>query len=301
MANRDATGRRQVWPPCETHPFLSPNLLVLRTKTSFALRFSFLFRALAFLAATFLLDSCVSNRRLVYLQEKDSLAPVVADGMQEYTASIQNYRLQHGDVLNIRVMGQDPVSVQPFNIDNMTTNVQMQVNNTQLYISGYTVDQAGNIVFPLLGDVNVGGKTIAEVSAMLSEKIDKYASNALVKVKLVSFKVTILGEVRNPGVHYVYNDRATLLEVLGFAGDLTDLGNRRTVKLIRTNGNNVRVFTLDLTDRRLIRGNHYFLLPNDVLYVEPVKAKNFRLNLPAISLMISSITTILVIINLIGK
>jgi polysaccharide export outer membrane protein len=265
------------------------------------LRLSLSIPVLAILAATFLLGSCVSNRRLVYLQERDSLAPVVADGMKEYTAFMETYRLQHGDVLNIRVMGQDPVSVQPFNIDNMTNNVQMQVNNTQLYISGYTVDPKGNIVFPLLGDVNVGGKTIAEVSAMLSDKIDKYVSSALVKVKLVSFKVTILGEVRNPGVHYIYNDRATLLEVLGFAGDLTDLGNRKTVKLIRTTENKVRVFTLDLTDRRLIRGNHYFLLPNDVLYVEPVKAKNFRLNLPAISLMISSITTILVIINLIGK
>jgi polysaccharide export outer membrane protein len=149
--------------------------------------------------------------------------------------------------------------------------------------------------------VYVKGKTIPEVSAILAEKIDKYTSNVQVKVKLVSFKVTVLGEVRSPGVHFIYNDRASVLEAIGFAGDLTDVANRHKIKLIRTIDNKVQISTLDLTDRSLIEGDHFFLLPNDVLYVEPMKAKNFRLNLPAISLIISSITTVLVIINLIGK
>jgi polysaccharide export outer membrane protein len=170
---------------------------------------------------------------------------------------------------------------------------------TQLYITGYTVDEKGNIQFPLLGDVFVRNKTIPEISAILSEKIEKYVSNALVKVKLVSFKVTVLGEVRNPGVVYIYNDRASILEVLGYTGDLTDLANRHKVKLIRTVNDKVLVSNLDLTDRALVEGNSFFLLPNDVLYIEPTKAKNFRLNLPAISLFISSLTTILVIINLV--
>jgi polysaccharide export outer membrane protein len=132
----------------------------------------------------------------------------------------------------------------------------------------------------------VKDKTIPEISTFLAEKIDKYVSNALVKVKLVSFKVTVLGEVKSPGVHYIYNDRASILEVIGYAGDLTDLANRHNIKLIRTINNKVQMSNLDLTDRRL---------------VEPMKAKNFRLNLPAISLIISSITTVLVIISLVAK
>jgi polysaccharide export outer membrane protein len=244
------------------------------------------------------LPSCIPNKELVYLQEKKKTS--TADlSPKEYQAILQTYKVQFGDVLNIRVMGQDPISVQPFNIDAQTSNVQMQLNMTQLYITGYTVDEKGNIQFPLLGDVFVRNKTIPEISAILSEKIEKYVSNALVKVKLVSFKVTVLGDVRNPGVVYIYNDRASILEVLGYTGDLTDLANRHKVKLIRTVNDKVLVSNLDLTDRALVEGNSFFLLPNDVLYIEPTKAKNFRLNLPAISLFISSLTTILVIINLV--
>jgi polysaccharide export outer membrane protein len=246
-------------------------------------------------------QSCIPNKELVYLQDKQKPAAPKEAPMQEYQARIHAYKVQHGDVLNIKVMGQDPVSVQPFNIDGQTSNAQMQMNLTQLYISGYTVDDKGNIQFPLLGDVYVKDKTIPEISTLLAEKIDKYVSNALVKVKLVSFKITVLGEVKSPGVHYIYNDRASILEVIGYAGDLTDLANRHNIKLIRTINNKVQMSNLDLTDRRLVEGNSFFLLPNDVLYVEPMKAKNFRLNLPAISLIISSLTTILVIINLVGK
>jgi len=238
---------------------------------------------------------------LVYLQDKKNQGPPVNEPIREYQAQIQSYKVQHGDVLNIKVMGQDPLSIQPFNIDGQTSNVQMQMGVTQLYISGYTVDGKGNIQFPLLGDVYVKEKTIPEVSEILAEKIDKYVANALVKVKLVSFKVTILGEVKTPGVHYIYNDRASILEAIGYAGDLTDLANRHKIKLIRTIDNKVQVSTLDITNRSILEGNSFFLLPNDVLYIEPMKAKNFRLNLPAISLLISSLTTILVIINLVGK
>lgn len=194
------------------------------------------------------------------------------------------------------------MSVQPFNLDGQSNNVQMQLNLPQLFITGYTVDEKGNIQFPLLGDIMVRGKTIAEITSLLTEKIDKYVNNASVKVKLVSFKVTVLGEVKTPGVHFIYNDRANILEVLGFAGDLTDLGNRHRVKLIRTLENKqIQVINLDLTDRALIESKHFYLVPNDVIYVEPMKAKNFRLNLPTINLIVSSITTLLVIINLVAK
>jgi polysaccharide export outer membrane protein len=87
------------------------------------------------------------------------------------------------------------------------------------------------------------------------------------------------------------------MEVLGYSGDLNDLANRHKIKLIRTIGDQVQVSNIDLTDRRLVETSNYFLLPNDVLYVEPMKAKNFRLNLPTINLIVTSITTVLVILN----
>jgi polysaccharide export outer membrane protein len=233
---------------------------------------------------------------LVYLQEKPG-TPSNDSTVKQYQSRISAYKVQQGDVLNIKVLSQDPASVQPFNIDGQGSNVQMQLNLPQLYITGYTVDEKGNIDFPLIGNIFVRGKTIAEISEILAQKIDKYVTNATVKIKLVSFKVTVLGEVKTPGVHYIYNDRVSIMEVLGYSGDLNDLANRHKIKLIRTIGDQVQVSNIDLTDRRLVETSNYFLLPNDVLYVEPMKAKNFRLNLPTINLIVTSITTVLVILN----
>lgn len=262
----------------------------------------YMFRKQALFALSILLFcfSCIPNKKLVYLQKKaGNEVPVLTQ--EEYQAQFKAYKVQTGDVLNVKVLSQDPLSVAAFNVDAMSGNSQMQLSITQLYVTGYSVDELGFIEIPLLGKVSVKDKTIVEITDILSKGIDKFASNATVKVKLVSFKVTVLGEVRIPGVHYIYNDRATLLEVLGYAGDLTDLANRQTIKLYRTVNQKVQVTSIDLTDRKLIESNVFFLLPNDVLYVEPTKAKNFRLNLPAISLMVSSLTTILVIVNLVLK
>lgn len=193
------------------------------------------------------------------------------------------------------------MAVASFNIDIGTNNVQGQQSVAQLFINGYTVDEQGFIHFPILGDIFVRNLTITEISDLIAKTIDKYVNNVTIKVKLVSFKVTVLGEVKMPGVHYIYNDRVTIFEVLGYAGDLTDLANRHTLKLVRTSGKKVEVFNIDLTEIALIPSQMYVLMPNDVLYVEPMKAKNFRLNLPAISLMVSSLTTLLVLINFVTK
>ncbi len=248
-----------------------------------------------------LFQSCIPNKKLVYLQDKEKKSASQTSGIQEYQARTANYKVQHGDVLNIKVLSQDPASVQPFNIDAQSTNAQMQIGVPQLFLTGYSVDAKGNIVFPLVGEIYVKDKTIMEITEILSEKIDKYATNATVKIKLVSFKITVLGEVKNAGVYYIYNERASILEVLGYAGDMTDLGNRHKIKLIRTIDNTVQVSNLDITNRTLIEGNNFFLHPNDVLYIEPVKAKNFRLNLPTINIIVTAITTLLIIYNIFGK
>jgi len=240
-------------------------------------------------------QACVPNKDLVYLQKNKKAEPVTET--DSFRLQNTEYKVQYGDVLNIKVLSQDPMAVASFNIDGQGNNVQMQQNQIGLFINGYTVDPHGYIHFPILGDIFVRGKTVEEISAQILKSIDKYVNNVTIKVKLISFKVTVLGEVKIPGVHYIYNDRATLFEVLGYAGDLTDLANRHTVKLVRTADNKVEVYNIDLTDRNLITSKLFLLMPNDVLYVEPMKAKNFRLNLPAISLMVSSLTTLLVIVN----
>ena len=245
--------------------------------------------------------SCIPNKRLVYLQKKDSKAPPPVDRQEEIPIQFKPYKVQVGDVLNIKVLSQDPLSVAAFNVDAMSGTAQTNLSVTQLYVSGYSVDEQGFIELPLLGKVLVRDKEIPEVIEILSKGIDKFASNAVVKVKLVSFKVTVLGEVKMPGVHYIYNDRANLLEVLGYAGDMNDLANRQKIKVYRTVDQKLQVTNIDLLDRKFIESNAFYILPNDVIYVEPTKAKNFRLNLPIISLTIATLTSVLVVINILGK
>ncbi len=119
----------------------------------------------------------------------------------------------------------------------------------------------------------VKGLTVEEVQQFIQSNANKYFNNAIVIVKLVSFKVTVLGEVKNPGYYFVYNNQATALEALGMAGDLTTFGNRRNIKLLRQHISGTEVILLDLTNPELLKSDYFYLKPGDVLYVEPLKGE----------------------------
>jgi polysaccharide export outer membrane protein len=170
-----------------------------------------------------------------------------------------------------------------------------------LFITGYSIDDDGYVNLPVLGKVKMAGLSIVEARQKLFQELDKYIVDVTVDVKLVSFKVTILGEVRSPGMHFYFNERITLFEAIGLAGDITDLGNRKQVRIVRNYQDNVKIYSVDLTSDAIIPSELYYILPNDVIYVEPLKAKNFRINLPAISLALSGLTAFIVLYNFFSK
>jgi polysaccharide export outer membrane protein len=116
-------------------------------------------------------------------------------------------------------------------------------------------------------------------------------------VKLTSFKITILGEVKNPGYYYVYNNQATLLEALGLAGDLSTYGSRKNVKLIRQKPEGSQVVLIDLTNADLLKSEFFFLMPGDVIYVEPFGARSKRTNLEVLNVVFAGLTTIVLIFS----
>jgi polysaccharide export outer membrane protein len=118
---------------------------------------------------------------------------------------------------------------------------------------------------------------------------------------MISFKVTVLGEVNNPGYHYVYNNQLTILEALGLAGDLTNFASRKNVKLVRQVPRGSEVVLLDLRDPNLLKSKYFFLMPNDVVYVEPLKARSKRLNLELLTLVFSAATTAILILNYVNN
>jgi len=171
------------------------------------------------------------------------------------------------------------------------------MSNLQVFLAGYSVSDSGTVYLPVLGNFSVVNRTIDEAENMIQQRLNTMVRGAVARVRLVSFKVSVLGEVRTPGTYYIYNELLTLPEALGYAGDLTDAADRRQVRIVRRRQNKVFITTLDLTDRRLLGSPNFYLEPNDVVYVVPLAQKADRLNLPALSIGLSALSTVLIILN----
>lgn len=240
-----------------------------------------------------LLGACVAQQRLPYLQGKNysTQAAVQVDNQR------QAYRLQTGDVLSIKVQSVQPALNDMFNV---TSGQYIQNGDPgNLFASGYSVDETGTIALPTMGRLKVGGLTVEETQLLVQKEVARFMREANVVVKLTSFKLTILGEVRAPGRYFVYNSQATVLEALGMAGDLTEFGNRTNMKLIRQTPKGSEVVLLDLTDPELLHSKYYYLLPNDALYVEPMKARTTRGNANNLGLVFGGLSTIILLLSFI--
>lgn len=253
--------------------------------------------ALFFCVGTFA-SSCISNEKLVYFPNQNF-------NKRELTA-IPNqpgaYKLQMRDILSVRIKSMDLESSEFFNLN--AGNGMMNLNQASIYMSGYSIDESGNIDLPQIGKINVANITITEAQKKIQETVAGYLNNATVIVKLISFKITVLGEVKNPGYYNIYNDQANILEGLGMAGDLTDFGNRENITLIRQTESGSAAVIVDLKDPNLLSSKFYYLQPNDVIYIQPLKAKNTRANLGSlgiIGLAFSAASTIILILNYMNR
>ncbi|MBT9393574.1 polysaccharide biosynthesis/export family protein [Hymenobacter sp. NST-14] len=237
------------------------------------------------------LGGCVSQQKLPYLQGRDynTRTPVAVENAR------QQYRIQPGDVLSIRVQSVQPQLNEIFNT--VDTRAVFNGDPGNLYLTGYSVDEAGTINLPTVGVVKVQGLLVEEAQRTLQQQVNKFVRDANVLVKLLSFKVTVLGEVRAPGRYFVYNAQCTVLEGLGLAGDLTEFGNRQNVKLIRQSSKGSEVVLLDLTDPALLASPYFYLLPNDALYVEPLSARNARGNANNLGLVFAGISSLVLILS----
>lgn len=242
----------------------------------------------------FFAGSCISNEKLVYFPDKDfnkrELTPVPNQP--------QPYKLQKRDILSVRIKSMDVESSEFFNLNDR--GGMMNLNQASVYLSGYSIDESGNIDLPQIGKVNVHNLTVTEAQKKIQETVADYLNNATVIVKLISFKITILGEVKSPGYYNIYNDQATILEGLGMAGDLTDFGNRGNITLIRQTESGSAAVLVDLKDPGLLASKFYYLQPNDVVYVQPLKAKTTRGNfssLGIVGLAFSAVSTVILILN----
>lgn len=238
------------------------------------------------------LQSCHLREKMVYLQETET-AVVNQDSTLAYAP-----KLRPDDLLQIQVGGQDMQSLAPFQfyvMDNNSNPQGMQALNSIFYL----IDPNGNINFPVLGFVQVAGLTRLEATVKMQELLSAYVTDPVVNIQIKNFKVSILGDVSRPGTYTLPSDRVTILEALSMAGDLRLSGLRNNILLIRElNGKRVE-YRIDLTKKDIYTSPAYYLMQNDVIYVEPNKGARFQgqnvgvftqVVTPVISLMLSIYT-----------
>ena len=241
---------------------------------------------------TFATSSCVSNKKMLYFQD--------IEGVENSTV-LANYqpKIQSGDLLNINVAAIDAEAALPFNLYETPVVGTYTSNLKPLF---YLVNTDGEINFPVLGTLKVAGFTSKELTKSLSEQLASYITKPIVNIRLTNFKITVLGEVKTPGTYPVANERISIIEAIGLAGDLTIQGKRTTVTLVREVQGERKFVTIDLTNKKLFNSPYYYLAQNDVIYVEPNKTK---VNSSAVGsnagLILSSISTLISLIAILTR
>ena len=218
-----------------------------------------------------LFSSCITNKDVVYFQDKGT---VINDSLLLKETS-KPYRVQVNDILSINVKALDDELTAIFNPVE-TVGRSSATGGSQLYFNGFTVDLHGNIKFPVLGDINVLGFTIDEIEVKVkSELLKQYfkdTAELFVTVKLAGLRYTTIGEV-GTGVHTLYQDRVNIIEALANAGDIKTTGDRTDVMVIRQYPQGQKIHHIDLTDLAAMQSPYYYIQPNDMILVKPLKRK----------------------------
>jgi polysaccharide export outer membrane protein len=215
-------------------------------------------------------SSCSSNKQVVYLQDNGT----VSEDSLLITSLVQPYRVQSNDILRITVKALDPELTAIFNPGGEGSTSGSEGN---LYFSGFTVDDHGNIKFPILGSISVLGLTIEEIEEKVkSELLKQYfkeTAQLFVTVKLAGLRFTVLGEVGGGGTKTLFQDRVNIIEALANSGDIKPTGNRKDVLIIRQYPQGQKIHHIDLTDLTAVKSPYYYVKPNDMIYVKPLKRK----------------------------
>lgn len=225
-----------------------------------------------------LLFSCTSQRIAYFQDVPDSMSvnSVKYVDLPAFTPPV----VRPDDILNINVQTLDPQANMILNQGNLpvqsgvtTVNPNSPTLNNQNAVSGYLVNKNGEIYMPYVGNVNVAGLTTSAIHDTVLNKISIYFKNPVVNVRFANFKVTVLGEVRQPATFTLPNEKPTVLDALGLAGDITDYGKRNNVMLLRDANGKKEITRLNLDSTKVINSPYFYLKPNDVLYVEPSESR----------------------------
>lgn len=249
------------------------------------LKFPILIILLALLAG-----SCVPTSQLSYFNDIDEL--------NEPTVNPRTQKLiKPFDKLYVRVLS---IDLQTSQIFNASDEMRMGSYGSLAGLIGYPVDEDGNINFPFVGNINVLSLTTTEAAAKIQSALSDYVSNTSIVVKYVDNQVTIMGEVQRQGVYSFSQDKLNIYEALGLGGGLTRYGDRKNIILVRNDEGKVMRYRLNLSDSKIANKSYYYIIPNDVIIVEPLDAISTSYSNITYTTILSTITTALAVLLFAG-
>lgn len=236
-------------------------------------------RTILFVIMSFLAFSCVPYNKLRYFNDIDKITePTVNPREQKMIVPF--------DVLYIQVLSIDEQTNNLFNPGQGSSGVQFMVT--------YQVDEKGFIDFPFVGQVNISGLSLTQASSKIKTALSEYVSRTEVIVRYVGNSVTLLGQVQNQGTYTFSKDKLNIYEALALGGGISDYGNRKNVIVTRQEGDNIIRYKLNLTDSKIASKDSYYVLPNDIIIVEPIKSISWHnYNSNTYSTVLTSVTTLL--------
>lgn len=253
-----------------------------------------------------LLVAC-NRQRMIYLQDKTEQE--TPDSVMVFERKPQDYKIKPNDLLRINVSSPDEEIQELFNQRNYRNSTTQSSPNNQSntnsdineYFMAYHVLDSGYIRFPVVGKIHVEDLTPYEAQVLVQKKVNEYVDNVIVDLFLVSYKVTFMGEFNTPGIYKFYQHELNIYEAMVQAGGISVYGDRRKVLLIRKYDDRYETYRIDMTDRQLLADERLYVLPNDIIYVEPLPVKTFQIDAQNmffyLTTLTSLITTMLLIYN----
>lgn len=239
----------------------------------------------------FLLTSCISSKKTIYMQERDAMIKELAMSKQ-----LPPYRVQVSDVLSVRVKALDQALVGMFNPIAAENNVEA-TSGDKLFFDGFLIDDHGDINMPTLGKMNVLNLTIDEIKEKIEKKLledyFKKEANIFVTVKLGGIKYVTFGEIGEPGTKIIYQERLNIFEAIANSGDIPILGNKKEVMILRPYPGGYKIHELDLTDRSILESPFFYIQPNDMIYIKPLPQKSWGTGKTGLE----SFTTVLTVLS----
>ena len=244
----------------------------------------------------FLLSSCNSYEKLTYLQDIE-----ITKDSSIFEKNKPGYQIQAGDLLYVQIVTENQEINQLFNpLSSQSSSQNMRAES--MFYTSYLVNDSGYIEMPLLERIFVSGLNIDQVQDSVKQKAYRFLKNPQVIAKLAAFKFTVLGEVKSPGVKQVTANQINIMEALAYGGDISYNGNRKKLLLLRQTAKGTQSFRINLTKGDIINSELYYIMPNDVIYVEPLKSTLFREQASdyvfVISAVSSTLTAVALILNL---